>query len=72
MCLSVCLSVRLSQVGVKKAKPGITQTTPYDSPNPGSGTPFFSDAKNFGEIPNIATPTEAPNSGGRSKSAMFD
>jgi len=34
-CLSICLSVRLavtSRNSTKKAKPSITQTTPYDSP----------------------------------------
>ena len=57
----VCLSVRPSQVAcsTKTTKPGITQTTLYDSP----GTVVFV-AKDFGEIHSGSLPTEAPNRSG--------
>jgi len=63
--VSVCLSVRPSQVGVllkrqnvgshKTAKRRITQTRPHDTPG---------DAKDLREIRRGSSPTEAPNAGG--------
>jgi len=53
MCPSVCLSVT-RRCSIKTVKPGITQTTPYDSP----GTLVFC-RQNVGKIPMGSLPTEA-------------